>query len=136
MATIKSLPTDVVKKILSYLSGRDEFSACEALPSFDFASDLQLEVTTDFRIREGKRILMVVASELDCKSSLCAALIYYKEVHLVLSRSMVETNSCDQAYFLRRYLEEITGDGTAPFASIELIGKMTSCGCGFACLPR
>ena len=136
MATIKSLPTDVIKKIFSFINVRDELAMVEAIPSFESSSEIQLETTTDFRVQEDKRILVVVTSETNCKNSMSAALIYYREVHLVLSRSVVEHSTCDNAYFLRRYLEEVTGDGTAPFTSIEIVGRIPSCGCGFACLTR
>ena len=136
MTTVKDLPIDVIKKIVSFLDIRNEIAAAEAIPLFEAASEVQLENSTDFRIQDGKRILVVVTSETDCKSALSAALIYYKEVHLIISRSITETNSCDESYALRRYLEDITADGTAPFATIELIGKIPSCGCGFACLTR
>ena len=136
MTTIKDLPLEAVQKVLSYLSVRDELSAAEAIPSFNMASEIQVETGTDFRIVPGKRILVVVTSETDCRSALSSSLIYYREVHLIFSRSVTNDSDCDDAYRMRRFFEEITGDGVAPFRSIELVGRIPSCGCGFAFLTR
>ena len=136
MASIKSLPIEVVRKIIAFLDTRDEMSAAEALPLFDAASDLQLETSTDLKILPKKKTLVVIVSETDCKTAISMALLHYEEVHLILCRSLVEKASSDSVYFLRRWLEELTADGVMPFKTIEMVGRMASCGCGFSSLTR
>ena len=136
MTTIKDLPIDVVQKVLSYLSVCDEMAVSEAIPSFEQASEIQIETSTDLRIHPKKRVLVVVTSEFNCRSALASALVYYRSVHLILSRSVTEENDCDNTYQMRKFLEDITGDGVAPFKSLELVGRIPSCGCSFAFLTR
>ena len=136
MSTIKDVPAEVLRKILSYLSPKDELSVAEASPDFERASDLQVEYNTNMRIQEGKRKLLIVIGETDCRNALSSALLFYEEIHLILSRSIVEDGNCDSTYNLRRWFEEVTGDGVAPFTTIEVVGRIKFCGCKFAFLTR
>ena len=54
MATVHDLPVEIVRKILLYLNTRDEMAAIEASPLFDRASLVQIEISTNFRVRDGK----------------------------------------------------------------------------------
>ena len=136
MPTIKDIPIEVIEKILGFLNVREEMAAAESCPIFDNASKIQVETNSCFRIREGKRTLVLVLSETDCKSAMATALIYYDSVHIILGRSIAESNGCDQLYGLRKWCDEVTCDGVAPFSSIEVTGVIPSCGCGFAVFTR
>ena len=64
------------------------------------------------------------------------AVMFYAEVHLILTRSMVEAKGCDDLYATAKWMDEITMDGMKPFTTVEIVGKIASCGCGFGLLTR
>ena len=136
MTTIESLPTELRRKIMGFLGTRDKLAAAEAAPTFDEACDVQIEHQTYFQSQRDKSILVLIVAETDCIEALKMALKHYSEIHLLLARSVVEEGNCDKLFGLRIWMDAVTDDGESPFTSIELVGQIPSCACGFGMLTR
>ena len=136
MPTITDLPIEVVERIFQFLDAYDIMATIEAAPSLEEACDFQIEVLTDFKILPKKKKLIFVVKETDCQSAMSLALGYYSEVHIILSRSVVESWNCDQFYEALRWIDHVTNGGKILFASIEIVGRISKCACMFGMLTR
>ena len=111
-------------------------AAVEASPIFDEAVAVQVEHQTDFKIRKGKSILVLVVDETNCVEATKVALTNFKECHLIVARSVVMAAEGGAIWELSRWLDNVTLGGEHLFTKIELIGKMMLCACRFADLLR
>ena len=76
---------------MEFLSPREKAQASEALQTLARVNDIQVESSSSFKIKPGRRVLVLVLTEMDCRSALTAAVTYFKEVHLILSYSVTST---------------------------------------------
>ena len=136
MPSFWAVPPEIRSKILKLLNIRDQMSAAEASPLFEEVCNGQIESNTDFKLKEGKETLVLVVDEVRCAEATKMALVHYPTCHLIIARSIVMSTDSNEMTRLLRWLWEVTVDGENKFATIEMVGKITTCACKFADLLR
>ena len=122
MPSFVDLPAEIRRRIMAYLPIRDKFSASEADSSMDEVNEMQLETSSNFKIKGTKTIVGVVINETRCQTAVKMALKRYKEVHLMVARSIVEDNREEAAVKLKNWLAEVTRNGRRKATSVEIFG--------------
>ena len=68
--SLETLPLEIRCKIMGYLNHLEKQMAAEASRAMDAACNTQYESSSNFRIQQGKEVLVLVVSEVDCKRAL------------------------------------------------------------------
>ena len=137
MTEFKDWPWDVKRHLMTFLPARDKFSLAEAYPAFNSANPIQLVHKTNFKILKRRTDIIIILTETNCVSATKAALKKKKlEVHLVLSRSMVESTRMSHHLDLSLWMNKVTDNGKTLFDSIELWGAIRMYGAIFGNLTR
>ena len=136
--SLEKMPLEIRCKIMSYLGQEDQQQAAEASRALDAAVPTQYESTTDFRIQHGKKILVMVVNEGDCRRALMQAVKYYQQIHVMLAAAVVSRTSGDLLKKIIKWLKRGTRNGRYPVTTIEIPGPATPdrCGCIFGRLFR
>jgi hypothetical protein len=127
---IKEMPLEMMRAILQWLPILDQLSAAEAAEEFEVATELQIERTPLFIIKP-KKVLVLAINNMESTGTVLQALktSVYKEVNLVIARSLTETRDSAQVRKIVKWLENVTMNGQYPFFAIELVGNVRMCGC-------
>lgn len=137
MSEFKEWPWDVKRHLMTFLTAQDKFSLAEAYPTFNSANPIQLVHKTKFKVLKRRTSLVLILTETNCVSATKAALRKNKlEVHLIISRSMVESTRMSQQMDLAVWINKVTDDGKTNFYSIELWGSIRMYGAIFGNLAR
>jgi hypothetical protein len=122
---IKEMPLEMMRAILQWLPILDQLSAAEAAEEFEVATELQIERTPLFIIKP-KKVLVLAINNMESTGTVLQALktSVYKEVNLVIARSLTETRDSAQVRKMVKWLENVTMNGQYPFFAIKLVGNV------------
>ena len=125
MASFAQLPLEMHGEIIKNLPIRDQISLVDAFPHLEAISPVQLELSTKFKVKEGKKCLAVVVRETRDATGVKEALATkkYETVFLIIARDIVRRRG-KRVTDLLNWMEEITEGGEHKATAIELFGEM------------
>ena len=121
------------RRIMDSLTPSEKADAAKALRCLEAVNTIQLEVTSDFKIQPGRKILVLALPEILTNVSISRSLTYFEEVHLIIPRTVTEDRTGKALSSFMTRLEEITANASKPFETIELWGYLDFSGVGCGC---
>ena len=129
------LPLELQERIFAYLEPRDKLCAREASWDFEYFVDVQVAVDSWFNLEE-RDTLLLSFDEFWCTTATEMALTRYENVHLIIAKSIVETQGCERILQVNSWLNVVTHGGERLFKTIEIPGTIRNCACRFGELTR
>ena len=127
---------ELMKRLITLLGVRERVACAEASPTFDRVVEEQIECSTTWQWRRGKRILVLALKETEETESMHEFRAHYIEVHVILAKKIVEAPGHKNLKKALEWLKEVTYDGRVPVTTVEIMGSMGACGCRFGEIAR